>query len=103
MKRIILLLFTSFYIFYFTSSIQISNAWGPEDESWRRQQYNYRKQTKGAKRIDIYAAYSLYKSGKAILISVDSPDYFKRRHIVGSINVPIDKLHKINLKRLKIK
>lgn len=51
--------------------------------------------TSSAKRITITEAYSLYETGNTLLISVDGKDYFKHRHIVGSINIPYAKLEKL--------
>jgi hypothetical protein len=55
-----------------------------------REEYQIRKRTSAVKRISIYQAYAIYKSGKALLISVDYPGTYKHRRIIGSINIPID-------------
>ncbi|MBN1546071.1 MAG: rhodanese-like domain-containing protein [Syntrophaceae bacterium] len=86
------------FLFYLLSAMSVAYSWGPEDESWRRQQQQYREQTKGAKRISAAQAFSLYSSGKTVLISVDGKEYYKERHILGSINIPFEKLEKSRLK-----
>jgi len=68
---------------------------------WLRQQQEYREETRGAKRITAFGAYAMYKAGTAFLISVDPPEYYKRRHILGSINIPSDKFEKGRLKLSK--
>ncbi len=90
-------------IFCFLISVSNIHAWGPEDESWQRQQKEYRQQTKQAKRISVAKAYAVFKSGKALLISVDPPGYYKRQHILGSINIPSEKFKKAKLKVPKSK
>lgn len=57
----------------------------------------YREETQSAKRIGIQEAFEIYKSGKAILISVDGANYYKSRRILGSVNIPLSTLEKINL------
>ena len=54
------------------------------------------QETKEAKRINIEEAYSLYEAG-APLISVDEEPIYERRHIVGSINIPLKELYKVKL------
>ena len=68
------------------------------DPSLKKQQREYREETKDAKRITIYEAYAIYKSGKALLISLDESEYYGRQRIVGSVNIPLSKLERINLK-----
>jgi len=41
-------------------------------------------------RIDAKMAYYLYKQGNVILIDAMDPKTFKKKHIVGSMNIPND-------------
>ena len=103
MKKYTCLFFAVFLIVSSMIFHRNSHAWGPEDQSWREQQQKYRQQTRLAKRIDIYNAFRLYNSGKALLISVDSEEYYARSRIVGSIHLPSDKIARLNVKKMKNK
>lgn len=65
---------------------------------WLERQRLYSKKTAAVKRITPQMAYALFKAGKALLIGVDDREYFQRRHIVGSINIPPNKLKRVRLK-----
>lgn len=69
-----------------------------QSDNWKKQQREYRQETEDARRIDTYAAFNIFRSGKALLISADSPEYYKRRRIVGSINIPEAKFGDVKLK-----
>lgn len=90
MKRIIPVLVSFLFFFCCFDSIVMAKERNQE-------YYEFLEATKDAKRITIDEAYSIYKSGKALLISVDRPEYYKSRHIFGSINIPVDELKKTKL------
>jgi len=48
-------------------------------------------ETRYLKRVDPDIAYAIYRGGNTLLLSVDQPTYFKRRRIVGAINIPSHK------------
>lgn len=77
--------------------LQSSEATEPS-AAWKQEQREYRQATKGAKRISIHQAFSLFKSGSALLISADQPEYYELKHIVGGINIPFEKFEHIKLK-----
>ena len=48
-----------------------------------------RYETRAVKRISAQDAFGLFKMGKALLISVDSPNYYKKMTaFAGGINIP---------------
>lgn len=111
MQRIVLSLVSVLFVCYSSSPLSTAKAETPSSFIQQREQLRkqreqlkeereIRRASKGAKRISVYNAYQIYKSGKALLISVDYPGTYKHRRILGSINIPIDaiKYGKRNLK-----
>ena len=100
MRRIVLIILFAF------GNIVLWPSFGSgeiTDPSVKKQEREYREATKDAKRITIHEAYAIYKSGKAVLISVDEEEYYRRIRILGSVNIPLRKLEKVNLNLPKIK
>lgn len=95
MKRIIQLVLFVFFL-CFCASIAISSK---ADKEY----IEYLKLTKDAKRITTSEAYEIFETGKAWLISVDSPAVYAERRILGAINIPATKIDEIFEKGGEIK
>jgi len=93
MRRIIPILILVLLFFYSFTPIGIAE----EERNFDEEILKFREETKNAKRIGIQEAFNIYKSGKAILISVDGASYYKSRHILGAINIPYEILEKVEL------
>jgi hypothetical protein len=96
-KRFIALLFYICWLFFFYQIRTEAFQESLDDQT------RYRIQTKKARRITPQQAHAIYKTGKALLISVDQADYYKMEHIIGSINIPLETLKNVKLKVSKNK
>ena len=93
MRRIIPILILVLLLFCSFPQIGIAE----EERNFDEDILKNREITKNAKRIDIREAFDIYKSGKAILISVDEAPHYKSIHILGAINIPEGMLKKVQL------
>ena len=93
-----LTLLNLFMLAFMSQTIYADQNQIKEDTEWVKK---VKYETRAVKRISASLAYQMLLAGKAIVISVDSPEYYKKMtSFLGTNNIPAENFKKGKIKKL---